>query len=58
MMEKHKYRIENDYEGEWHKLFRNGILIYEGHSIPDFIWVEELRHLGHEVEEEEVCFEE
>lgn len=43
---------------DWHGLYVNGELYYEGHSIPHFVWLELLggsELAGYEIEEMDHC---
>lgn len=46
-----KNKIELAYcsTGDWVKMIINNNVVYEGHSIPDFIWLDVLEDTGFEV---------
>lgn len=46
-----KNKIELAYcsSGDWVKMIINDNVVYEGHSIPDFIWLDILEDTGFEV---------
>lgn len=59
-MSKNKNRIElrKWSNGDWVQMIINHNLVYEGHSIPDFIWLDVLEDTNFEVLQTEVNEEE
>jgi hypothetical protein len=54
-----KNKIELSYclTGDWVKMIINNNVVYEGHSIPDFIWLDVLEDTGFEVLKTEYPYE-
>jgi len=42
---------KEDPSGEWARLEVGGAVVYEGHSVPEFAWVQALRLTGATVDE-------
>jgi hypothetical protein len=49
-------KIINDYVGEWIQLFIDDNLEYEGHDIPEHIWIKLLTQFGHNVQSKELKY--
>ena len=43
--------------GDWHVLSSSEGFEYEGHDIPDHIWINLIRQLGYEVKKKEISDE-
>lgn len=43
--------------GDWEILSVDGAIFYEGHNIPSHIWLDLLKDMGNETQEEEISDE-
>ena len=53
MKNKNRIELRKWTSGDWVQMIINHRVVYEGHSIPDFIWLDVLADTGFEVLETE-----